>query len=116
MSVGELRRLASDMRMSKVTSIHRPLGSEEGEFTVADTLVAGDSTDLAPQMNEAAGLIASGLDLIPEHERTLMQMIYVKAMPLKDIARVLEVTESWVSLLHTRAMVNLQRALAGQPV
>jgi DNA-directed RNA polymerase specialized sigma subunit len=35
-------------------------------------------------------------------------------MPLKAIAGVLEVTESWVSLLHTRAMVNLQRSLAAQ--
>jgi hypothetical protein len=26
----------------------------------------------------------------------------------------LEVTESWVSLLHTRAMVRLQQALTGQ--
>jgi len=29
---------------------------------------------------------------------------------------VLQVTESWISLLHTRAMIVLQRTLAGQAI
>ena len=55
----------------------------------------------------------------------LLQMLYVVesaqpdgtvrlGMTLREIAGVLEVTESWVSLLHTRAMVRLQQALTGQ--
>jgi len=35
-------------------------------------------------------------------------------MSLKSIAEVLQVTESWISLLHTRSMVILQRTLSGQ--
>jgi hypothetical protein len=31
---------------------------------------------------------------------------------LKDIARVLQVTDSWVS--HLRSMIDLQRAMSGQ--
>lgn len=115
MSVSELRRLAGDLRMSRVSSINKPVGQEgEGEFTVADTLVSPDTTDLHPQIGEAASLVAAGLELLPENERILMLMIYIKGMPLKAIAGVLEVTESWVSLLHTRAMVNLQRSLSAQ--
>jgi RNA polymerase sigma factor for flagellar operon FliA len=113
MPVAELRRLAGDLRMSRVSSINKPVGTEgEGEFTVADTLVSADATDLHPQVGEAAALVAAGLGQLAENERILMLMIYVKGMALKEIARVLEVTESWVSLLHTRAMVNLQRTLS----
>lgn len=113
MSVEDLRRLAGDLRMSRVSSISKPVGQDgEGEFTVADTLVSGDTTDLHPQVGEAGALVAAGVEQLAENERILMLMIYVKGMALKEIAHVLEVTESWVSLLHTRAMVNLQRTLA----
>lgn len=52
-------------------------------------------------------------------ERVLLQLLYATpgdkvGMSLKDIAKVLQVTESWISLLHTRAMIVLQRTLAGQ--
>lgn len=116
MTVPELRRVSGDVRMSRVSSINKPLGIEgEGDYTVADTLASNtDVTDLSPQVGEVGSLMASGLGMLPEHERSLMWMIYIKGMALKEIARALEVTESWVSLLHTRAMVNLQRTLAGQ--
>jgi hypothetical protein len=35
------------------------------------------------------------------HDRVLMAMIYVQSMALKEIARLLDVTESWVALLHS---------------
>ena len=125
-SVGELRRSASDMKMSRVSSINQTVGHTDEDYTVADTLVAGDVvTEVSPQMGEAASLLAAGIASLPENERTLLQMLYATevekpdgskdiGMALKEIARVLEVTESWVSLLHTRAMVTLQRTLAGQ--
>lgn len=125
-SVGELRRSASDMKMSRVSSINQTVGHTDEDFTVADTLVASDvDTEVSPQIGEASSLLATAIATLPENERTLLQMLYVRevpqpdgtvniGMPLKEIARVLEVTESWVSLLHTRSMVLLQRTLAGQ--
>jgi DNA-directed RNA polymerase specialized sigma subunit len=51
---------------------------------------------------------------LPLTERVLLQLIYVEHLMLKDIAHVLQVTDSWVSHLQTRSMIDLQRAMSGQ--
>jgi len=111
MSVTELRRVESDLSAARVTSLATPRG-EDDSATLGDYLVSHtDVTDLEPQVAEAAGLMAAAMELLPENDRILIALIYVRGMALKEIARLLDVTESWVSLLHTRAMVALQRTL-----
>jgi RNA polymerase sigma factor for flagellar operon FliA len=123
MTVAELRRLGSDCRTAVVSSLSRPIrsGSDDGwENTVADTLASVDTSDVVEESGMFARRLAEVIPLLPEQERTLLQMLYTVTdkgkvgMTLKDIAGVLQVTESWISLLHTRAMVCLQRTLAGQ--
>jgi RNA polymerase sigma factor for flagellar operon FliA len=121
MSVPELRRLGSDRRMAVVTSINKAIGGE-GEFTVADTLVSEDGEEVREEATLFAQRLAEAIPKLPEQERVLLQMLYASpeggkvGMSLKDIAVVLDVTESWISLLHTRSMVVLQRTLAGQAI
>ena len=106
--------------MSVVSSINRTIGNGEGEFTVADTLVSVDGEEVQEEAMLFAARLAEAIPLLPEQERVLLQMLYATpdkgrvGMSLKDIAAVLQVTESWISLLHTRSMVVLQRTLAGQ--
>lgn len=128
MSVAELRRLASDQRMSKVWSINKILPQREHGYagdawTLGDTLAAEDDLGVSEEAQLLAYRLARAIPLLPEQERVLLQMLYVtnqastsSGMSLKDIAKVLAVTESWVSLLHTRSMVLLQRTLSGQPL
>jgi RNA polymerase sigma factor for flagellar operon FliA len=113
MTVQELRRVDRDVRSSRVASLSTPIGETDGGGMLEDMLMSNtDVTDLQPEVGEAAALMAAGLELLPEQDRILMVMIYIKGLALKEIAALLDVTESWVSLLHTRAMVTLQRTLA----
>ena len=48
--------------------------------------------------------------MLPENDRVLMVMIYVQGMALKEIAKLLEVTESWGSLLHSRVTSGKSRS------
>jgi RNA polymerase sigma factor (sigma-70 family) len=126
MSVADLRRLGSDRRMSVVSSIYRTFGPsnaglERSEYTVADTLVSVDVGGVQEEATMFAQRLAEAIPRLPEQERVLLQMLYATpgekvGMSLKDIALVLQVTESWISLLHTRAMIVLQRTLAGQAI
>lgn len=119
-TVEDLRRLASDRRMSRVTSINRTIGPEDdGGFTVADTLPFVDEGETREELGLFAFRLADAIPTLPEQERILLQMLYAPTvrgcgMSLKEIAVVLQVTESWISLLHTRSMVMLQRALSGE--
>jgi len=104
-----------------VSSINRTIGNGEGEFTVADTLVSVDSGEVQEEATLFAQRLAEAIPRLPEQERVLLQLLYATpgekvGMSLKDIALVLQVTESWISLLHTRAMIVLQRTLAGQAI
>jgi RNA polymerase sigma factor FliA len=120
MSVPDLRQLSRDRRMSAVSSIQRTIGTEEGSgTTVADTLASVDGVEAFEETGLFAQRLAEAIPRLPEQERVLLQMLYVTpekdgvGMSLKSIAEVLQVTESWISLLHTRSMVILQRTLSG---
>jgi RNA polymerase sigma factor for flagellar operon FliA len=113
MTVPELRRVESDVNASRIASMSASIDTGEGTTTLADFLPSHtDTIELDPEVAEAAGMLAAAMEMLPENDRILMVMIYVRGMALKEIARLLEVTESWVSLLHTRAMVSLQRTLS----
>jgi RNA polymerase sigma factor for flagellar operon FliA len=118
-TVAELRRSSSDIRASKVRSMdQRARQNAAGDLsaTLGERVAAADITDQPAELHEAAALLAAGMEKVPDNERALLQLIYVKGLSLKYIASVLGVTESWVSLLHTRALVVLQRTLAGAAV
>lgn len=111
MTVMELRKVSTDVRSSRMSSLSAPLGESDGDGTIGDMLVStADTTDLNPQVSEAAAMVSVALELLPENDRVLMAMVYVKGMALKDIAKLLEVTESWVRVLLSPVT---RRALGG---
>lgn len=121
-TVAELRRVDQEMRESRVSSLSMPLGGES-DSTLQD-LIQGDGAggergqlseaEASQFVSEVSVLLAQAMCRLPTNERVLLQLIYVQEMMLKDIARVLHVTDSWVSHLHTRAMVSLQRVMSAQ--
>jgi RNA polymerase sigma factor for flagellar operon FliA len=48
---------------------------------------------------------------LPEKEKKILILYYYEDLTLKDIGRVLEVTESRVSQLHTKAILRLRAKL-----
>ncbi|GAA2163136.1 FliA/WhiG family RNA polymerase sigma factor [Pedococcus bigeumensis] len=106
LSIPELRRVESDLNSARVASLTAPRGESEDGATLGDYLVSmQDTTDLLPQVSEAADLLATAMEMLPENDRILISLIYIKGMALKEIARLLDVTKSWVSLLHSRVTV-----------
>jgi RNA polymerase sigma factor for flagellar operon FliA len=118
-TVAELRRTAQEVASSRVMSVDG-VGNHvrgEGVLGLADLLSSREQDDLGmlnSQVSQVLLMLTAALDRLPSNERVLLQLIYVQQMMLKDIARVLRVTDSWVSHLHTRAMVSLQRAMSAQ--
>jgi RNA polymerase sigma factor FliA len=51
------------------------------------------------------------VDQLPETERTVIGLYYVENLTLKEIGAVLNVSESRVSQLHTRALLRLKGAI-----
>ncbi len=113
---GELHRIESDVDASRVGSLDAPILQSDGSSITGDQGVptVDPAQELDPQMHEAGVKLANGLGHLTDNERLLLRLIYVSGVPLKGIAESLGVTESWVSHLHTKVMVRLQRTLAAQ--
>ncbi|MBK7642488.1 MAG: FliA/WhiG family RNA polymerase sigma factor [Planctomycetes bacterium] len=66
---------------------------------------------------EMKQLLVDAINDLPEQEKTVITLYYAEGLLLRDIGAVLEVTESRVSQIHSRALYKLNRqltALTGQ--
>ena len=58
-------------------------------------------------------MVAEAIDELPEKQRLVLSLYYYEDLNLKEIGRVLDVTESRVSQLHTQAVLRLRGKLKG---
>lgn len=117
-SLDELTRVRREADVAMVASLSSPGGDDDeadAEGHLGDTVISPEmmSSELADYA-ELSASVATGIGMLEGQDRTLFEWVYVQGRPFKDVARVLGVTESWVSHLHTRGLVRLQRILSAR--
>ena len=87
----------------------------EGEDSRLSALL-GDPRSEDPvgsaEFAEMKQLLVEAIEELPEQEKTVITLYYAEEMLLKDIGEVLDVTESRVSQIHSRALYKLNRSLS----
>ena len=68
--------------------------------------------DILVEREEIKNIIVEAIKLLPEREKRVVVLYYYEDLTLKEIGEVLEVTESRVSQLHTKAIMRLRGRLA----
>lgn len=63
------------------------------------------------EQDELKTMLAESLKLLTEKERKVIMLYYYEELTLKEIANILEVSESRVSQLHTKALVKMKQKL-----
>jgi RNA polymerase sigma factor for flagellar operon FliA len=63
---------------------------------------------------EAVQALAAAIDELPERERLVVTLYFYEELNLKEIGKVLDVTESRVSQMRTRALARLRQTMAGR--
>jgi RNA polymerase sigma factor FliA len=110
LSLDKLYRVFEQARQQHFLSIHKL--TDVGP-ALADTLI--DNTGEAPDSNlERAELVeqlANAIQSLPQSQRHVIVLYYQREMTMKEIAAVLDVTESRVSQLHAAALVRLSACL-----
>lgn len=96
-----------------VLSLDTPLITiiQEDEFPTLSELLEDQSTPgPAEQLEtqERLTLLTSALDRLPERERLLLAMYYQEELTMKEISKVMEVSESRVCQLHMQAIMRLR--------
>jgi RNA polymerase sigma factor for flagellar operon FliA len=85
----------------------------------ADKISIGESIESPSSMNpdstvereEVKRVIVQAIDELPEKEKKVLVLYYYEDLTLKEIGQVLDVTESRVSQLHTKAILRLRAKL-----
>jgi RNA polymerase sigma factor for flagellar operon FliA len=85
----------------------------------ADKISIGESIESPSSMNpdatvereEVKRVIVQAISELPEKEKKVLVLYYYEDLTLKEIGQVLDVTESRVSQLHTKAILRLRAKL-----
>lgn len=119
MGVGldELHGVFSALSLANVVALEELLhvGNEGGDrLSLVDTLEdtgADDPVEIAED-RELRRLLARAVNTLPEREKTVVTLYYYEGLTLAEIGQVLGVTESRVSQIHTKSVLQLRAKLA----
>lgn len=115
MSPAELRLKEQEISNSDVTSLSS-LVITEGETAIEliDTLRSEDDQsdpESAAAWGEAKRKFRRAFGLLPEREREVAVLMYVKNLTLREIGDVLDVSESRVSQIHSQLKRRIRERL-----
>jgi RNA polymerase sigma factor for flagellar operon FliA len=88
-------------------------GDENDKISIGDSIESPSSLnpDVVVVNEEIRRVIVEAINELPDKEKKILILYYYEDLTLKDIGRVLEVTESRVSPLHTKAILHLRSKL-----
>lgn len=88
-------------------------GEDNDKVSIADSIESPQSLnpDIIVEKDEIRRVIVQSIQDLPEKEKKVLVLYYYEDLTLKEIGKVLEVTESRVSQLHTRAIIRLRAKL-----
>jgi RNA polymerase sigma factor for flagellar operon FliA len=88
-------------------------GEEGSERNLLEFLSDPEAVDPAEAMNldQVYRIVADSIDLLPDKERLVVSLYYHDELTMKEIGEVLEITESRVSQIHTKAILRLRGKL-----
>ena len=90
------------------------LAKDSGEQqSLLDCLAGKADADPQTQIRlvELKEIIAKAIDGLPEKERLMVSLYYYEELTMKEIGAVLEITESRVSQIHSKAVYRLRKKL-----
>ena len=109
--VGELDGLLSEVSLATIMSLDAdPNGDDEQQSGMGDYLPDPRSDDVERSIaeQEMRELIAHRLAELPEKEQLVLVLYYYEELTLKEIGEILDVTESRVCQIHTKAILRLK--------
>ncbi len=111
LSEDELLGWQSQLKVTNMVSLNEYV--EQGTEPVMDT--RGNSHFVQPEelveQNELKEMLGKAMEQLTEKESKVILLYYYEEMTLKEISRVLSVSESRVSQLHTKALSKMQKIM-----
>jgi RNA polymerase sigma factor for flagellar operon FliA len=116
-AIEDLHAIFSQLSLANVVALDELLhpGGEGGDrVSLVDTLedTAADNPVEVAENREVRRLLARAINTLPDREKTVVSLYYYEGLTLAEIGQVLGVTESRVSQIHTKAVLQLRAKLS----
>ena len=107
-SEDEFLEWQSQMKVNNIVSLNEYI--EQGSDIPSDKNTTGgfESPESVIEKSELKEMLAEALELLTEKEKRVVLLYYYEDLTLKEISRVLEVSEARVSQLHTKALQKMK--------
>jgi RNA polymerase sigma factor for flagellar operon FliA len=119
----QLKLSVEELRASLLAIANSSISALDELWSAPDS--SGDSVSLLDTLHDASApdperiveqgdlrdRIATALERLPEREKLVIALYYYESLTLREIGEVLNVTESRVSQLHTKAVLSLRAHL-----
>jgi RNA polymerase sigma factor FliA len=112
MSDTQLQTVLGQLSLTGVAALDEMLGDRGDSTTLGDTIPdRGDGPGALLERSELRGQLAEAIERMPEREKVVLTLYYFENLTLAQIGEVLGVTESRVSQIHTKSVLQLRSRL-----
>lgn len=112
-SIEELETWQNQTKLTNIISLDEFLEQgSEGSIEPHSTSSYAQP-DKIMEKQELKELLVKTLETLTEKEKTVIVLYYYEELTLKEISRILEVSESRISQLHTKALQKMKQRLGG---
>lgn len=109
--IAELRTIESFINYISIVSLDEVFYKSDDEDIKFKSIIEDENSpqpDMILEDIEKFNMLKKAIDMLPEKDRIVLNLYYYEKFTLKEIGKVLDVSESRVSQLHSRAIVRLR--------
>ena len=115
MNLAEFQKLMLKISSTSILSLNDVwyTGEDNDKVSIVESIESPQSLnpDIIVEKEEIKRVIIEAISELPDKEKKVLVLYYYEDLTLKEIGKVLEVTESRISQLHTKAIMRLRAKL-----
>ncbi|WP_226654444.1 FliA/WhiG family RNA polymerase sigma factor [Pseudalkalibacillus hwajinpoensis] len=114
MSVAEVQRVIQDASLSTMVSVDEPVQEDDQQKIERYSVIENEQAELPEKHlhhHFIKQLLAETIDRLPEKEKLVVSLVYFEELTLTEIARILGLSTSRISQLHSRALLRMKGVL-----
>ena len=108
-SVEELEDILADISNFNVSSLEDLLANS-GEYNIKRNSQK-DTPEEIYEKEELREILASTIDGLPDNEKKVISLYYYEELTYKEISYIMELSESRISQIHSKAILNIRNQL-----
>lgn len=110
-SMVDFYKLLNDVNVSSMMSLDEFMEQNYERGLEIFSESTEDKPEASLEFNEMKQLLADSIDKLPEKEKAVITFYYFEELTLKEISAIMNVTESRISQLHTKALLRMKGKL-----